>query len=186
VASFCPIESRTGNTYAGHLVPQATGRWERTRNRCKTLSDCRAIGEERNASSSCARGGKARGRIDRIPKRSGWLHSIVRPHGVTAACHRLFGFSAKKTADLARRCMNGTSWSATHATDSRYLSQDVVVTLPGIEAQAIEGPRYPRALGSAYRGAPAAGDDSLMIQRSPIITQSFLTATSPDKVALSH
>lgn len=96
--------------------------------------------------------------------------------------NRLFGFSAQKTLDLAQTLYERYKLISYPRTDSRYLSEDVAGTLPGI-VRAIEAP-YRRFLASGT-GERALGrrfvDDTKISDHHAIIP----TAVSPEKMGLS-
>jgi DNA topoisomerase-3 len=96
--------------------------------------------------------------------------------------NRLYGFSAKKTLDLAQNLYEGKKLISYPRTDSRYLSKDVISTLGKI-LKAIVNPYKehlpiemdPSRLGSRFV------NDSKVTDHHAIIP----TAVSPEKVSLS-
>ena len=181
VASFCPIESRTGNTYAGTWFRkrQEDGADQESLQNAKRLP---SDGEEAKRIVERARGGKAS--VESIASQTQRMAPLPLYDLTELQRHanRLFGFSAKKTADLAQALYERHKLVSYPRTDSRYLSQDVVVTLPGI-VKAIEAP-YREHLAPRTGERPLGRrfiDDTKVTDHHAIIP----TATSPDKVALS-
>ncbi len=181
VASFCPIEGKTDNTYAGS--------WFRKRQEDgadkESLQEAMRLpsdGEEAKRIVQRAHSGKAS--VESIESETQRMAPLPLYDLTELQRHanRLFGFSAQKTLDLAQALYERHKLLSYPRTDSRYLAQDVVATLPGI-VKAIEAP---------YRDhlAPRTGerqlgrrfiDDARVTDHHAIIP----TATSPSKAALT-
>ena len=181
VASFCPIEGRTDNTCAGT--------WFRKRHEDgadkESLQKAMRLpsdGEEAKRIVQRAHSGKASVEsIESETQRMAPL-SLYDLTELQRHANRLFGFSAQKTLDLAQALYERHKLLSYPRTDSRYLSQDVAATLPGI-VKAIEAP-YREHL-APRTGELALGrrfvDDAKVTDHHAIIP----TATSPGKAALS-
>ena len=181
VASFCPIESRTDNTYAGTWFRKRQNEGadkESLQKAMRLPSD----GEEAKRIVERAHSGKASVEsIDSETQRMAPL-PLYDLTELQRHANRLFGFSAQKTLDLAQALYERHKLVSYPRTDSRYLSQDLIQTLPGI-VKAIEAP-YREHL-APHTGERPLGrrfiDDAKVTDHHAIIP----TATSPVKVALS-
>ncbi len=181
VASFCPIEGKTDNTYAGS--------WFRKRQEDgadkESLQEAMRLpsdGEEAKRIVQRAHSGKAS--VESIESETQRMAPLPLYDLTELQRHanRLFGFSAQKTLDLAQALYERHKLLSYPRTDSRYLAQDVVATLPGI-VKAIEAP---------YRDhlAPRTGERQLgrrFIDEAKVTDHHAIipTATSPSKAALS-
>lgn len=96
--------------------------------------------------------------------------------------NRLFGFTAQQTLDVAQALYERHKLISYPRTDSRHLSQDVAMTLPGI-VKAIAAPYQTHlAPGSGERPLERRFvDDAKVTDHHAIIP----TATSPEKASLS-
>jgi DNA topoisomerase-3 len=181
VASFCPIEGKTDNTYAGS--------WFRKRQEDgadkESLQEAMRLpsdGEEAKRIVQRAHSGKAL--VESIESETQRMAPLPLYDLTELQRHanRLFGFSAQKTLDLAQALYERHKLLSYPRTDSRYLSQDVVATLPGI-VKAIEPP-YREHMAPCTGERPLGRrfvDDAKVTDHHAIIP----TATSPGKSALS-
>jgi len=181
VATFCPTESRTDNSYAGTWFrkrPGAGADQESLQQAMRLPSD----GEEAKRIVERAHSGKAS--VESIEAETQRM-APLQLYDLTELqrhANRLFGFSAQKTLDLAQGLYERHKLVSYPRTDSRYLSQDVSQTLRGI-VKAIEAPY--RAQLAPHTGERPLGrrfiDDAKVTDHHAIIP----IATTPDKVALS-
>jgi DNA topoisomerase-3 len=180
-ASFCPIESRTDSSYAGTWFRnrQEDGVEKESLQKAMRLP---SDGEEAERIVERAHSGKAS--VESIASETQRMAPLPLYDLTELQRHanRLFGFSAQKTVDLAQALYERHKLVSYPRTESRCLSQDVVVTLPGI-VKAIEAP-YREHLAPRTGERPLGRrfvDDAMVTDHHALIP----TATSPDKVALS-
>jgi DNA topoisomerase-3 len=181
VASFCPIEGKTDNTYVGS--------WFRKRQEDgadkESLQEAMRLpsdGEEAKRILQRAHSGEAS--VESIESETQRMAPLPLYDLTELQRHanRLFGFSAQKTLDLAQALYERHKLLSYPRTDSRYLAQDVVATVPRI-VKAIEAP-YREHL-APRTGERALGrrfvDDAKVTDHHAIIP----TAIWPGKAALS-
>src|SRR5216683_5625990 len=140
VASFCPIEGKTDNTYAGS--------WFRKRQEDgadkESLQEATRLpsdGEEAKRIVQRAHSGKAS--VESIESETQRMAPLPLYDLTELQRHanRLFGFSAQKTLDLAQALYERHKLVSYPRTDSRHLSRDVAATLPHV-VQTIEAPYH--------------------------------------------
>src|SRR5260370_5324306 len=182
VASFCPIEGKTDNTYAGS--------WFRKRQEDgadkESLQEATRLpsdGEEAKRIIERAHSGKAS--VESIESETQRMAPLPLYDLTELQRHanRLFGFSAQETLDVAQALYEGHKLISYPRTDSRYLSADISATAPGIVA----------AVSASYEKQLAAGtgerplgkryvDDSKVSDHHAIIPN----AVSPEKAQLTE
>src|SRR6266478_5380962 len=181
VASFCPIEGKTDNTYAGS--------WFRKRQEDgadkESLQEAIRLpsdGEEAKRIVQRAHSGKAS--VESIESETQRMAPLPLYDLTELQRHanRLFGFSAQKTLDLAQALYERHKLTSYPRTDSRHLSRDVAATLPLI-VQTIAAP-YREHLATGTGEHPLGRrfvDDSKVTDHHAIIP----TNTSPEKATLT-